>query len=137
MPRYLRCLFSSELGCLADFRKELLGGEKVASLLSFCYALIELLVLFSHVGILQSHSQKYLFEALLLEVLQAEVFAKLLPIVELHSQLLNHLYFPQRFFQGSSVPRNLEGYDTSSVVFFLEDVDVVIAHPSQERGAAQ
>ena len=57
--------------------------------------------------------------------------------MQLHSQLLHHLHFPQHVFVVGAIRRNFSSDESSRVVRLLENVDVGVAESSQEGGAGE
>jgi hypothetical protein len=98
---------------------------------------VKLLVINGHVWLLKTNTQEDAFIALLSKLLKSEVFAEFLAIMYLDSELLHHFYLPLSFRERSSVLRNFSSHDTTSNLILLEDMNVFIAHTSEECCAAE
>jgi hypothetical protein len=106
-------------------------------LLCLLYTRVKLLVISGHIGLLETDTKEYALETLFSQLLKGEILAKFFAVMDLNAQLFHHFYLPECLFDGGSVLRDLMAHNTSTDLILLEDVNVVVAHSSEEGGATE
>jgi hypothetical protein len=81
--------------------------EEIMSILSLLDTRMKSRITLTHVRILKTNTKKHSLEPFLSQILKCEILAKFFSVMNLNSELLDHLHFPKSLINGCSVLRNL------------------------------